>query len=160
MRKRKREALVEIEFDRVLSEVAGFYQAIVKSFDVTLDTRCNEQIIYTMKQIDLESIIINMITNAFEQVKGKQIRQISICIEQSMSHIILNFEDSGNGVPKGKEKDIFRPFETTKEEGIGLGLNIVQDIVENYGGEIKVERSETLHGAKFIVLLPKGESEE
>ena len=37
-----------------------------------------------------------------------------------------------------------------------LGLNIVKDIVENYGGEIKVERSETLYGAKFVVLLPKG----
>ena len=160
LRKRKREALVDIEFDKVLSEVTGFYQAIVKSFDVTLSAKCNEQIIYTMKQIDLESIIINMITNAFEQVKGKQIRQISIYIEQSMSHIILNFEDSGNGVPKGKENDIFRPFETTKEEGIGLGLNIVKDIVENYGGEIKVERSETLHGAKFVVLLPKGEDKE
>lgn len=160
LKKRKREALVEIEFDKVLSEVTGFYQAIVKSFDVTLNTRCNQQIIYTMKQIDLESIIINMITNAFEQVKGKQIRQISIYIEQSMSHIILNFEDSGNGVPKGKENDIFRPFETTKEEGIGLGLNIVKDIVENYGGEIKVERSETLHGAKFVVLLPKGDDKE
>lgn len=160
LRKRKREALVDIEFDKVLAEVTGFYQAIVKSFDVTLSAKCNQQIIYTMKQIDLESIIINMITNAFEQVKGKQIRQISIYIEQSMSHIILNFEDSGNGVPKGKENDIFRPFETTKEEGIGLGLNIVKDIVENYGGEIKVERSETLHGAKFVVLLPKGDDKE
>ena len=113
-----------------------------------------------MKQIDLESIIINMITNAFEQVKGRSIRQIGIYIEQSMSHIILNFEDSGNGVPKGKEKDIFRPFETTKEEGIGLGLNIVKDIVENYGGEIKVQRSEILHGAKFVVLLPREGNEE
>lgn len=160
LRKRKREATVDIEFGDVLAEVTGFYRAIVNSFNVTLDTKCEQQIIYTMKQIDLESIIINMITNAFEQVKGKQIRQIRICIEQSLSHIILKFEDSGDGVPKGKENDIFRPFETTKEEGIGLGLNIVKDIVENYGGEIKVERSETLHGAKFVVLLPKGGSEE
>lgn len=160
LRKRKRETTVDIEFGDVLAEVTGFYRAIVNSFNVTLDTKCEQQIIYAMKQIDLESIIINMITNAFEQVKGKQIRQIRICIEQSLSHIILNFEDSGDGVPKGKENDIFRPFETTKEEGIGLGLNIVKDIVENYGGEIKVERSETLHGAKFVVLLPKGGNEE
>jgi signal transduction histidine kinase len=156
LRKRKREAIVDINFGDVLSEVTGFYRAIVNSFNVMLYETCEQQIIYAMKQIDLESIIINMITNAFEQVKGKQIRQISITIEQSISHIILNFEDSGDGVPKGKEKDIFRPFETTKEEGIGLGLNIVKDIVENYGGEIKVERSETLHGAKFVVVLPKG----
>lgn len=160
LRKRKREAMVDIEFGDVLAEVTGFYRAIVNSFNITLDTNCDQQIIYVMKQIDLESIIINMITNAFEQVKGKEIRQISITIKQSLSHIILKFEDSGTGVPKGKEKDIFRPFETTKEEGIGLGLNIVKDIVENYSGEIKVERSETLHGAKFVVLLPKGGNEE
>lgn len=160
LKKRKREASVDIKFGDVLEEVSGFYRSIVNSFDISLDTKCSQKIIYTMKQIDLESIIINMITNAFEQVKGKQIRKIRICIEQSLSHIILYFEDSGNGVPKGKEKDIFRPFETTKEEGIGLGLNIVKDIVENYGGEIKVERSETLHGAKFVVLLPKGDDEE
>nr|WP_312579599.1 sensor histidine kinase [Sedimentibacter sp.] len=160
LRKRKREETTDLEFGGVLAEVTGFYSAIVNSFNVTLDTKCEQQIIYPMKQIDLESIIINMITNAFEQVKGKQIRQIRICINHSLSHIILNFEDSGDGVPKGKENDIFRPFETTKEEGIGLGLNIVKDIVENYGGEIKVERSETLHGAKFVVLLPKGGNEE
>lgn len=160
LRKRKREASMDIEFGNVLDEVSGFYRAIVSSFDISLDTKCSQQIVYTMKQIDLESIIINMITNAFEQVKGKKIRQIKICMEQNLSHVILYFEDSGNGVPKGKEKDIFRPFETTKEEGIGLGLNIVKDIVENYGGEIKVEHSETLHGAKFVILLPKGDNEE
>lgn len=160
MRKRKREAITDIEVSFVLSEVTEFYKTIVDSFNITLVTNCDQQIWYAMKQIDLESIIINMITNAFEQVKGKSIRQIKICIEQSMSHIILNFEDSGDGVPKGKEMDIFRPFETTKEEGIGLGLNIVKDIVENYKGEIKVERSETLNGAKFVVLLPKGGNEE
>lgn len=160
LRKRKREAITDIEVSFVLSEVTEFYKTIVDSFNITLVTNCDQQIWYAMKQIDLESIIINMITNAFEQVKGKSIRQIKICIEQSMSHIILNFEDSGDGVPKGKEMDIFRPFETTKEEGIGLGLNIVKDIVENYKGEIKVERSETLNGAKFVVLLPKGGNEE
>ncbi len=66
-------------------------------------------------------------------------------------------EDSGKGVPEGKEKEIFRPFETTKENGIGLGLNIVKDIVEKYHGEISVKRSDTLFGVKFIVILQKGD---
>lgn len=56
-----------------------------------------------------------------------------------------------------KRKEIFRPFETTKENGIGLGLNIVKDIVEKYHEEISVKRSESSFGAKFIVTLPKGD---
>ncbi len=159
LRKRKREKITEIDFKNVLMEVIGFYKAIVSPFNVKLTWNCTEEIFYKMKQIDLESIIINMITNAFEQVKGKQMREISISIESNFSHITLLFEDSGNGVPKGKEKDIFRPFETTKDEGIGLGLNIVKDIVDNYKGEIIVDRSDMLKGAKFIILLPKGDSE-
>lgn len=157
LRKRKRENVADINFKDVLSEVTGFYSDIVKSFNVNLTPLCDTDIIFSMKQIDLESIIINMITNAFEQVKGKPTREIRINIHESLSHVLLFFEDSGDGVPEGREKDIFRPFETTKEEGIGLGLNIVKDIVENYGGKIEVKRSEDLKGAKFIVSFQKGD---
>ena len=118
---------------------------------------CEDTIEYKIKQIDFESIVINMITNAFEQVKGRENRKITVTISQSASHLIIYFEDSGAGVPEGKEKEIFRPFKTTKENGIGLGLNIVKDIVEKYHGDISVKRSETMLGAKFIVTLPKGD---
>lgn len=157
LRKRKRALDSEINLSSVLKEVGGFYQTIVKSFDITLNFVCEDKIEYKIKQIDFESIVINMITNAFEQVKGRENREITITISQSTSHLIIYFEDSGTGVPEGKEKEIFRPFETTKENGIGLGLNIVKDIVEKYHGEISVRRSETLLGAKFIVTLPKGD---
>lgn len=157
LRKRKRTLDSEINLSSVLKEVGGFYQTIVKSFDITLNFVCEDKIEYKIKQIDFESIVINMITNAFEQIKGRESRKINVTISQSISHLIIYFEDSGVGVPEGKEKEIFRPFKTTKENGIGLGLNIVKDIVEKYHGEISVKRSETLLGAKFIVTLPKGD---
>ncbi len=157
LRKRKRTFDSEINLSSVLKEVGGFYQTIVKSFDITLSFVCEDTIEYKIKQIDFESIVINMITNAFEQVKGQESRKITVTISQSASHLIIYFEDSGAGVSEGKEKEIFRPFETTKENGIGLGLNIVKDIVEKYHGEITVKRSETLLGAKFIVTFPKGD---
>lgn len=157
LRKRKRTIDSEINLSSALKEVGGFYQTIVKSFDITLNFVCEDTIEYKIKQIDFESIVINMITNAFEQVKGRENRKITVTISQSASHLIIYFEDSGTGVPEGKEKEIFRPFETTKENGIGLGLNIVKDIVEKYHGDISVKRSETMLGAKFIVTLPKGD---
>lgn len=159
LRKRKRTQDREINLGSVLKEVGGFYQAIVKSFDITLDFVCEDSIVYKMKQIDFESIVINMITNSFEQVKGRENRRIIVTIFQRDMYLIIYFEDSGIGVPEGKEKEIFRPFETTKENGIGLGLNIVKDIVEKYHGEVSVKRSETLLGAKFIVTLPKGDEQ-
>lgn len=158
LRKRKRELNTEIDLSSALKEVSGFYQTIIKSFDITLEYSCESSIVYKIKQIDFESIVINMITNAFEQVKGREKRRILITITQSVSHLIIYFEDSGAGVPEGKEKEIFRPFETSKENGIGLGLNIVKDIVESYHGEISVARSEKLSGAKFVVTLPKGDA--
>lgn len=157
LRKRKRTIDSEINLSSALKEVGGFYQTIVKSFDITLNFVCEDTIEYKIKQIDFESIVINMITNAFEQVKGRENRKITVTISQSASHLIIYFEDSGAGVPEGKEKEIFRPFKTTKENGIGLGLNIVKDIVEKYHGDISVKRSETMLGAKFIVTLPKGD---
>lgn len=156
LRKRKRDLPTEINMRQVLIEVTDLYKSIISSFNVDLECICEANILYFMKQIDLESIAINMITNAFEQVKGKEKRVIKITVHESISHIILNFEDSGQGVQKGKEKSIFKPFETTKEEGIGLGLNIVKDIVDNYKGEISVETSAQLGGANFIINLPKG----
>lgn len=156
LRKRKREKGIDINFAMVIEEVCNFYIDIVKSFGITLTYSCEPNIMHLMKQIDLESVIINMITNAFEQVKGTDRRLIHIDITQSISDIILTFEDSGAGIPSGRETEIFRPFETSKEDGIGLGLNIVKDIVESYNGQIEVEKSHDLGGAKFIVTLPKG----
>ena len=158
LRKKKREKDTEINILSALDEVCGFYETIVGAFGIKLHHECDKSVFYKIKQIDFESVVINMITNAFEQVKGKEIRKISINAYESASHVIIHFEDSGDGVAQGKEKDIFRPFETSKEDGIGLGLNIVKDIVEKYHGEITVKRSENLHGAKFVVTLPKGES--
>ena len=69
--------------------MGGFYQTIVKSFDITLNFVCEDKIEYKIKQIDFESIVINMITNAFEQVKGQESRKIIVTISQSISHLII-----------------------------------------------------------------------
>ncbi len=159
LRKRKREVSEELNIGKVIKDVCFLYIDIIKSFNIFLDFDCDENVFFSMKQIDLESIIINMITNAFEQVKGTEKRKIYIKAEQAISTITINFEDSGQGVPSEKKELIFMPFETSKEDGIGLGLNIVKDIVESYNGKIEVGKSDILGGAKFIVTFFKGGNE-
>ena len=69
--------------------------------------------------------------------------------------IELLFQDTGPGVPVGKQKEIFEPFFSTKERGTGLGLTVSYNIMTAHGGllELLPERSP---GACFRLFLPLG----
>lgn len=155
LRKKKRSPQVNLDFGKVLKDICGLYHGMLEAFHVDLELKVESDICFTIRQIDLESIIINMITNAFEQVKIRQQKIIQITFEQKNSDIYLYFEDSGLGVPKNMRNEIFKAFITSKEDGIGLGLNIVKDIVTNYGGEVFVEDSKNLGGARFVIHFMK-----
>jgi len=109
-----------------------------------------------MKQIDLESIIINFLTNAFEALKGVTgARIIKISAASLEEGYCVALEDSGKGVPENLREWIFIPLNTTKkEDGVGLGLTIVKDIVESYAGKIVIGDSAVLGGARFETFFP------
>jgi C4-dicarboxylate-specific signal transduction histidine kinase len=155
LRKYKRDVKTNLDFGAVLNGICQLYINMLQEFRIEFSWNSRYSICYTMRQIDLESIIINMITNAFEQVKGKEMRRIHIQFTQDDDWIYLEFEDSGNGVPVERRDKIFQAFVTTKEEGIGLGLNIVKDIVTSYGGKINVSDSKELGGAKFLIQFER-----
>ena len=157
LRKHKRDVKEDLDFGMVLNNICRLYVGMLQEFQITFMWNSQEQIYFTMRQIDLESIIINMITNAFEQLKGRTQRFIQIQFSQDEENIFLEFEDSGNGVRIDEREKIFQAFVTTKEDGIGLGLNIVKDIVLSYSGKIKVLDSEKLGGARFLIQFKKKE---
>lgn len=155
LRKHKRDVKEDLNFGEVLNDICRLYLGMLQEFRIELSWNSQNEISFSMRQIDLESVIINMITNAFEQLKGSLRRVIYIQFSQEQENIFLEFEDSGNGVPAEKREEIFRAFVTTKEDGIGLGLNIVKDIVLSYGGTISISDSERLGGAKFLIHFKK-----
>ncbi|MCM1057132.1 MAG: ATP-binding protein [Firmicutes bacterium] len=157
LRKHKRDVKENLDFGAVLNGICRLYLGMLQEFKIEFAWNAQYDISFTMRQIDLESIIINMITNAFEQLRSSARRVIHIRFRQEEENIFLEFEDSGNGVPAGKREEIFQAFVTTKEDGIGLGLNIVRDIVVSYGGTISVLDSEELGGAKFLIHFTKKE---
>lgn len=158
LRKHKRSVAENLEIGMVLDGVCNLYMGMLREFKIKFTWNSQPGIQLTIRQIDLESIIINMITNAFEQLKTKEKRAIHIEFSQEEGDIFLDFEDSGSGVPPEKRKEIFEAFVTTKEEGIGLGLNIVSDIVTSYNGTIVILDSEKLGGARFLIHFTKRET--
>ena len=106
----------------------------------------------------LEQVFFNLITNSMNFISSKS-KSGSIYIrariipENKMSHIVINFEDDGPGIPTEIREKIFdRGFSTIG--GTGVGLAIVKSIILSHGGTIVVHQPRS-RGANFLIKLPQ-----
>lgn len=108
--------------------------------------------------VGLNQIFMNLITNAIDSMPngGKLIFEAT----STDSKVQIGIADTGSGMSDTTRDRIFEPFFTTKDvgKGTGLGLYIVKTEIERHNGEIKVE-STIGKGTKFLIILPKGESQ-
>ncbi len=114
----------------------------------------------TLDSTDLQEVMLNLLQNSLywlKQVK-RGCRVISIAVERGQDgNLMVVVEDSGPGVPEGDRDFIFDPYFTTKEDGVGLGLAITGEIVEDYyDGELALLEPGELGGARFRVTLRRG----
>jgi putative PEP-CTERM system histidine kinase len=103
-------------------------------------------------QEQIQRVLVNLILNANEATKdGGEIR---LATKHHDGFIVLSVSDNGCGMSQEFiQNSIFRPFQTTKKQGMGIGLYQSKMIVEAHGGKIEVE-SEEGKGTTFRVLLP------
>ena len=93
-----------------------------------------------MFECELSAILVNLLTNAMKAVKGASVRKINVGADQGKGRIRLYVQDTGIGADKAKWTDYFAPFYGESEPdpvlgtGTGLGLKIVSDFVDVYGG--------------------------
>jgi PAS domain S-box-containing protein len=99
----------------------------------------------------LKQAFYNIIKNALQAMRSGGILRIRT--EADDMHIIISFIDSGHGIASEQIGQLFEPYFTTRQNGTGLGLMIVQRIVREHGGTIEVE-SDKDRGTTFRVKLP------
>jgi two-component system sensor histidine kinase AtoS len=169
------EILLEIRtMDKIISELLAFAKPSVLSVEqVDLHELVDETIKYAVVDndrvslsvdVDVESpakvnadavlmkqALTNILINASEAMpKGGT---ISIRIRRLNNRVKMYIEDSGPGIPEDIREKIFLPFYTTKAEGIGLGLALVQKIIFAHGGTIEVGSNQG-GGTSFSITLP------
>ena len=89
-------------------------------------------------RIRLEQVFVNLIQNSLDALDGGQGSQIEMTFAQKGDQVIVVVADNGPGFPSELRPRVFTPFSTGKEDGLGLGLAIVRDIVREFGGEIRL----------------------
>ncbi|MFZ3589663.1 ATP-binding protein [Bacillus sp. DJP31] len=102
----------------------------------------------------LKQVFHNLIRNSIEAMEGEG--KISIFSKSTKLSYEIHIRDSGPGIPFHIQSSVFDPFISLKEKGTGLGLTIVQRIVENHGGNIELVSS-SQQGTSFIITLPISE---
>jgi PAS domain S-box-containing protein len=96
---------------------------------------------------------MNLLINAVEALDENGIISVSVDAQNERGHIQIVIEDNGRGIPADVIPKVFVPFYTTKSQGTGLGLSLVQKIVLAHNGRIEVQSTEG-KGTRFTVTLP------
>lgn len=102
-------------------------------------------------RIRLEQVFINLFQNALEALQDDADARVEVKVEKTPAGVIVTVADNGPGIPAEIGDVLFTPFNTSKEQGLGLGLVISKEILADYGGTISVESDET--GTRFAVSL-------
>jgi signal transduction histidine kinase len=108
-----------------------------------------------------EQAFLNLVQNAYEAMREKsgsgtlrvEVRPVR---KNSRAGVELRLADTGPGVPKELQEEIFNPFVTTKKSGVGLGLSIVSKIIDGHQGSIRVDDA-LGGGAVFTIFFPMEE---
>ena len=114
----------------------------------------NVQVDETEAEIDesqFEQVLINILRNAAESIGHHGV------IDITLLDGVLTIADSGAGIAEENAADLFTPFFTTKRDGRGLGLTIVQEILANHGFPYSLHNREA-GGAEFRVGVASGKS--
>ncbi|MEW6720898.1 MAG: ATP-binding protein [Thermodesulfobacteriota bacterium] len=101
---------------------------------------------------EVERVVYNLLTNAVEAMP--QGGDLTVRVSAAGGKALISVEDTGLGITDSDRGLLFRPFFTTRERGVGMGLAICRRIVEENGGSIAVESREG-SGSRFVVKLPE-----
>jgi nitrogen fixation/metabolism regulation signal transduction histidine kinase len=124
-------------------------------FDIT---HIGEDISVKIDKHRIAQILTNLIINAIDAMNGKGFIEIraDLVKKRESRYCRLSIRDTGKGIPKQEGPLIFTPYFTTKESGTGLGLPIVERIVNDHGGTIWFNSAEGM-GTTFFIDLPINE---
>jgi two-component system sensor kinase FixL len=111
-------------------------------------------------RVPIQQVLLNLMRNPIEAMEGAGRRELTIATAASDNEdALVRVADTGPGIAADIADQLFRPFVTTKQHGMGVGLSISRTIIEGHGGRIWVDQTPG-GGATFCFTLRTATSEE
>ena len=144
--------LEPIRIERLLEESLRLLRHEVQNREIRIDITAPGGV--PEIQVDpaqIKQVFFNVIKNAFQAMPDGGVLRIEIRQEQAF--LCIAFRDSGVGIDPDALGRVFQPYHTTKSTGSGLGLMIVQRIIQDHGGHLEL-MSKPEEGTKVSIYLP------
>ena len=132
---------------------------IAKDIKLNFNLNNEKSLIILCDNEQISRVFFNLIKNSIESIEEKSIKSrnfdkiIDIEIKKRNDYIAINLTDNGSGIANKNVKDLIKPYFTTKQKGSGLGLSIVNKIINDHNGTLKF--LEKKDGTKIEIILPK-----
>jgi two-component system, LuxR family, sensor kinase FixL len=149
------------DLNQVVGEAISLSGVIGSDSTVNLETGLASSLPpLLMDKIQIEQVLLNLIRNAMDAMRDQDERKLMIQTALGEpGFVLVSVTDNGPGIAPEIASQLFQPFITTKEKGMGVGLTICQSIIEGHGGRIWAEENSPA-GTAFRFLLPMEELNE
>ena len=139
----------------LLKETLEFLKHEIRDRDVLVEvSEPEENLSILLDPNQIKQVFFNIIRNAIQAMPDGGL--LKIAVTDSDRYVAVSFRDTGPGIAPEDLGRIFEPYHSSKAEGSGLGLMIVQRIIREHGGQIEVH-SEPRKGTTFTIFLPRDE---
>jgi len=143
-----------VNLNTIVQSILYFIDIRFQSRGIKIVERLDQHLpVIEADSVQISQVLVNLITNAIHAMAGGG--KITIATKRKQNQVSLVVSDTGSGMSNEVKEKIFEPFYTTKPvgQGTGLGLSVVQGIVEEHKGKILVS-SNPGKGSRFEIVLP------
>jgi signal transduction histidine kinase len=127
-----------ININRIILTVLGLLRLDLKQNVVELKTQLDEKVsVVEGDKVQLQQVVLNLVMNAVEAMQSVQTRVLKVQTDQTNTGMVrVSIEDTGTGIDPSNIDRVFKPFFSTKANGMGMGLVICRSIIEKHDGRI------------------------
>lgn len=141
----------QFQLEDLLIAIKEQFAPLFKEKGIKFSLKENWNGIVNWDKNQIKQVLINLITNSIESINDSG--EIGLLISKINKNIIIKLIDNGEGIPKENLQKIFNLYFTSKAKGTGIGLSIIQRIVNEHDGIVTVESSHE-KGTSFTISIP------
>ena len=137
----------------VMREASTLAVAAAKHNGVSIRSDIDKPGNILVNKVQIQQVVVNLVRNAIEAMETTARKELEIGLVVADDGIELRVSDTGSGLAPEMNDRLFRPFSTTKSQGMGIGLSVSREIVEAHDGKIWAEANPG-GGTVFRFTLP------